>query len=509
MQIKRRSISLLLILAMMTIALVSLLPLTAAADPVGDNAADIQDFSYQTLSNANQTDATTDLRVMFTIGSLDYDEVGFVFSTSNSAPTAGGSGTYSTTTVYSTINAGGDAIPAGVGRFWVAVKLSAIPLASFETPIYIRPFVKVGENYSYIDAEAITVCQALTYDKTVAGESLLWNSKAPTEGPVAYRYNAGKDTYSISKTIGEIRGKGTPNEKHFFKTNEDKNWKFVYFEYSILWNPTLANSSNARISVASFKDCELFGLYTRDDAEWHEYAGHFDMNKTFVFGSNAMDGPSWTSLDGNPYSCIQGDRTYKGSMDDPITAASYPSIGQYGWHRIGFVFDMSTMSNDDREAGDPHGVYYWATSSLFIDGVKVWEVRNSIQGYWKSNKWNEDSQGYALRPNRAMPWIAIKDGVDLTGDFTNNGGGILYKGIHYIELDSVTVNMNLSDIAASENAVYIAVSDVHWSCGTAFRRKVSPVADPVDRTIVLDDKGTADPSDDVTCSGKIWYVFDN
>ena len=108
MQIKRRSISLLLIFAMLTVALVLLLPLTASADPVGDHASDIQNFGYQTLSNANQTDATTDLRVMFTIGSLDYDEVGFVFSTSNSAPTAGGSGTYSTTTVYSTINAGGD-----------------------------------------------------------------------------------------------------------------------------------------------------------------------------------------------------------------------------------------------------------------------------------------------------------------------------------------------------------------------------------------------------------------
>ena len=168
---------------------------------------------------------------------------------------------------------------------------------------------------------------------------------------------------------------------------------------------------------------------------------------------------------------------------------------------------MSTQSNSTKENKDSHKVLYWATSSLYIDGVKVWEVRNSIQGWWNSNKW--DGGSYALRPNRAMPWIAIKDGVDLTGDFTNNGGGILYNGIHYIELDSVTVNMNLTDIAASENAVYIALSDVHWSCGTGFRRNVSPVADPVDRTIVLDDKGTADSADDVTCSGKIWYVFDN
>ena len=218
MQIKRRSISLLLIFAMMTVALVSLLPLTAAADPVGDNAADIQDFSYQTLSNANQTDETTDLRVMFTIGSLGYDAVGFVFSTSNSAPTAGGAGTYSTTTVHSTINAGGGNIPAGTGRFWVAVKLSAIPLASFETPIYVRPFIQVGENYSYIDAEAITVCQALTIDKTVAGESEIFDFSNPS-GPY-FSYN----NFEVSKTIADIRG-----DQHFFKNLMDFGVAFACF----------------------------------------------------------------------------------------------------------------------------------------------------------------------------------------------------------------------------------------------------------------------------------------
>ena len=93
-----------------------------------------------------------------------------------------------------------------------------------------------------------------------------------------------------------------------------------------------------------------------------------------------------------------------------------------------------------------------------------------------------------------------------SGEFT---GAIEYNGVTFVDLDTVPVKMTISNITESENAVYIALSDVHWVCGTGFRRNVSPVADPVDRTIVLDDKGTADPADDVTCSGKIWYVFDN
>ena len=282
MQIKRRSVAFLLIFAMLTVSVVSLLPVATAADPVGDYAGDIQDFGWQSLSDANQTDAATDLRFLFTIGSLDYDEVGFVFSTSNSAPTAGGSGTYSTETVHSSVTANGKTYSAGAGRFWVAVKLSTIPLANFEDAIYVRPFVKVGENYSYVDAATITVCEALTFDKTVAGESEIFDFSNPSSGTeYSYEYNK----FTVSKTIADIRG-----DQHFFKTSDEDDWKELYFEYSILWNPTLANTAEARMSVASFKDCELFGFYTRDDNDWHEYGGHFDMNKTFVYGSAGMDG---------------------------------------------------------------------------------------------------------------------------------------------------------------------------------------------------------------------------
>lgn len=500
MQINRRSISLLLIFAMLTVALVLLLPLTGSADPVGDHASDIQDFSYQTLSNANQTDATTDLRVMFTIGSLDYDEVGFVFSTSNSAPTAGGSGTYSTTTVHSTINAGGGNVPAGEGRFWVAVKLHDIPLASFETPIYIRPFVKVGENYSYIDAATLTVCQVLTYDKTVAGESELWNSKAPTEGPVKYRYSAGTDTYSISKTIGSIRG-----SKHFFPTTEDPTYKQLYFEYSFLWNETLANAASARMVLGSLSARDLFGLYIADDALAERTAGDFDLCSN-LYGLWAQKTSAVYNKNGWPKEGVP-----------------YPTLGdRYGWHRIGILFENEVYSTPTyrektRANADDHYVEYYGMMYLYVDGELVWECRANIQGNWSSNQWK--NRNYSFRANgRSMPFIAYAgpatDGVPNDTEFSVSHVSTMYEDpkagtIWFYDSDSVNVNMTISNIAASENAVYIAFADVHWVCGNGFRRNVSPVADPVDRTIVLDDKGTADPSDDVTCSGKIWYVFDN
>ena len=181
----RRATSLLVLLAMLIVSVAALLPTVASADPVGDHASDIQDFSYQTLSSANPNDDDTDLRFMFTVGSLDYDAVGFVFSTSDSAPTAGGKNTYSTEIVYRTITANGDEIPAPTDRYWVAVKLSDILLSDFETTIYVRPFIKDGANYSYVDAASLTVLEALTLDKVVAGEGSIYNSKSPS-GPYVY-----------------------------------------------------------------------------------------------------------------------------------------------------------------------------------------------------------------------------------------------------------------------------------------------------------------------------------
>ena len=66
--------------------------------------------------------------------------------------------------------------------------------------------------------------------------------------------------------------------------------------------------------------------------------------------------------------------------------------------------------------------------------------------------------------------------------------------------------MTIPNVAGATENVYVAIDDPQWTCGGEFRRNVSPVADPTEITITLDDKGTPeDPSDDVTCSGKVWF----
>lgn len=469
---RRRGVSVLLILAMLIVSVAALVPVAASASPVGANASDIQDFMFQTLSDANQDDTQTDLRFLFSIGDLDYDAVGFVFSKSNSAPTAGATNTFSTTTVYSSVTADGNDIPAPTGRYWVAVKLSEIPLADFESTIYVRPFIKEGDDYSYVDAKSITVCEALTFDKTVAGESSIYNSKSP-----AGDYKSGDD-FVFFKKADSIRG-----TNHFYPaslTVGATDGNDLWFEYSFLWNSTLGNTtiddSKSEIKVISFRNQSSFSkyrdfyyLYTRDNASGScPYVGHFDYS-TYKTGCN----PGW-SCAVDPES---GHPIYTG---DWISVAEdhSPYIGEYGWHRLSVRFHQEV------ESVSGSTVTYSGYSELYIDGVKVWKVFSDMQG----------SNSTSLKEKGLLLWTATASNGAITG---------------YADNDNLRAEMRIMDVANSTNAVYVAVSDIHWTCGDGFVRQVSPVANPAARTITLDDKGTPDTADDVTCTGKIWYVFDN
>ena len=155
--------SALIVTAVLAVALVLLFTLPGSAvEPV----AEMQSFSYQTIVGDSLASENTDLRFLFTIGSLDYTRVGFVFSKTNENPTVGGDGcsTYETTNVHSKVRANGELIAAGTGRYWVAVKLSDIPNADFGTKIYVRPFVQDGQGIRYLDASDLTTCGAFGHD---------------------------------------------------------------------------------------------------------------------------------------------------------------------------------------------------------------------------------------------------------------------------------------------------------------------------------------------------------
>ena len=174
--VRGRTVLFFLLLAAL-IAVLAILPIIGSADPA---PGEIEDLGYQTVSADSLESGETSLRFVFTVGSLDYTRVGFVFSKSNGTPTVGGSGcyVYETTRVHTEIWANGESMRASDGRYWVAVKMAHIPNASFSTPTYIRPFVQDGEGIRYASAVDLSVCAAYGHDNPELGKILV----PPTNG---------------------------------------------------------------------------------------------------------------------------------------------------------------------------------------------------------------------------------------------------------------------------------------------------------------------------------------
>ena len=152
---RRAALSLWLFAAILSLFFVLFFTLRGSADPV---PGEIENFGYQTVAGDSPESDVTSLRFLFTVGSLDYTRVGFVFSKTNIDPTVGGDGchVHQTTTVHTDVYANGNRITASDGRFWVAVKVTEVPNASFDEPIYVRPFVEDGSGVRYGDLHAIS-----------------------------------------------------------------------------------------------------------------------------------------------------------------------------------------------------------------------------------------------------------------------------------------------------------------------------------------------------------------
>lgn len=459
---RRTATSLLLLFAMLFVGIAVFLPTVVSAE-FTDHFEDFEDFSFQTRSNATQNSSSTDLRFAYSIGALYYDEVGFVFSTSNSNPNVNNGTKYRATNVYSSITTENGTIPARSGRYWVAVKLSGIPKNKFEQRIYIRPYLKYDGIYYYGDTKGITVLEALTYDKTVAGESNVFDSKSPSGS----YYSEG--TFIVSKSASQIRG-----NKHFYPTTAEPNGNDVWFEYSFLWNPTFENWTGlAEMEVASIWQGDgvynhhraLYYNYMRDNVKSYcPFGGHFDYTTELPnVGSACFINP------GN------GQPIYLGDFANPITEADSPSFGEYGWHRIGVHFHQEAAASGGN-------VVYTGIHELYLDGVKVWVTRTNMQG----------NNGKSLKDKGVLLWTAR---TTAASGYEQGPGGLYYKENNvYIKLF-----MDYS-LTSAPKSVFVAVADVHWTCGNGFVRQVSPVSNPIERKITLG--GT-------TCSAKIWYVFDN
>ena len=275
----------------------------------------------------------------------------------------------------------------------------------------------------------------------------------------------GEDDYvpgvGLSKSLSSIRG-----NEHFFSKNGHAA-KNLYFEYSILWNSSLQNwddvTEGAEMKVVTFfksdKHKEFYLLYTRSNSQEFytstdcPFANHFDFSCYHEYSSgNIVNGV----YDGG------GQAGY----DKPVLESSSPSIGEYGWHRIGVLVHQEASGSDST-------VNYSGWSELYVDGVKVWKV--------KSDFINKDSY---LAANGLSLFTATSKNSNLTYSDTNPD-----------------VRCRFDRFASSGDPAYAVFGEAYWRIvDLDFNpsTEIAPVASPAAVDYVI-------PGTDVHVNGAVYF----
>ena len=358
-----RALSLLLIVAMLTLLFAAVLPVAVSADP----ADDIQDFGYQTSKNFSVGRETTELRFVFTIGSLGYDEVGFVFSFEDfgnvETPTIGGDGCYKvgSTTVYRSITADGKTVDATAGRYWVGAKVTNIPQDQFCSWIYVRAFVTLGGETSYSDAVKINPYQANRGDDEKIHE--------------LYTTKSDKSTHYFDQYINVYDDVLDGGDKCFHPTNENPTGNDLLIEYSVLWNNTVANFNKSTTKSVKTYLCDADDHAKQAPlAYWSpingisgndcQYAGGFEWCGSFVtpISDGEVTTPAGMVSDGGDYA------------DYPNVTGADQNNPEYGWHRIGLRYHEEVTNADALKADATPGAtdaVYSLTVTIYVDGVAI------------------------------------------------------------------------------------------------------------------------------------------
>ena len=396
-RITKRGVTSLLILFAMLVALVAaFLPAVVSADPApAAEDGEIEDFCYQTLIGADVKDsASTDLRFLFSVGSLAYDAVGFVFSTSNDPVKVDEPKKNYTTsaTVYGTVTANDEPIDAPAGRHWAAIKLSDIPHASFATYVYVRPFVEDGEGTRYGETQRINVCEALGHAHEIKypyGTATLLTPgtrcgdceacglygiveedvcAAVADVTTENRYQVGNYTASTVDEYVFINAALGQGETYYPDAENNLEGRDFYYEIDVLWNETMANCANDNLGLSLYLYnkgerkgyyCYLFRLALRNDSGLRsKYAGGFD----YYSATAIAEGPA--GADGEQFGQFP-------NLNDS------PSENDWGWHRIG-------VRIHEQAETDGATVTYTGYAYLYIDGEERWKTEldmNALAAY--------------------------------------------------------------------------------------------------------------------------------
>ena len=478
----RGLVSLFFLFAMLIVEAAVLLPTVASADPAqGAAEGEIEDFCYQTVIGADVKDsASTDLRFLFSVGTLSNDAVGFVFSTSNDpVKTDEPKANYTTTTtVYGSVTANDEPIDAPAGRHWAAIKLSSIPHVSFATYVYVRPFVEDGSGTRYGETKRINVCEALGHAheiKNPTGTATLLTPGtrigdcevcglygiveedvcAAVADPLERgRYQSGNCTETTFDRVVSVLGALGDGETYY--PSEENNYKGrdFYYQIDVLWNETMANCACDELTFSFFNKVgntthttEIFRFTPKNgSSSRNKYAGGFD----YFCALEVAAGPA--GGDAQPF-------------DQYPNLNDSASESDWGWHRIGVRYHVQAEIVDAT-------VVYTGYSYLYIDGEERWQIELDT----------------ATLASRAQLLYTL----DTSGEYWANPSS------------NFTFTFFAQNVKYSVAACYMVTANKTFDAviPTEFSTGVVPVEKPVDSKYVM-------PDDDFVLPAKVYFAAAN
>lgn len=286
--------------------------------------------------------------------------------------------------------------------------------------------------------------------ETLTSEPIVYltNWDAATRGAHPYSIDNPDDhkmTFGIKRTAVGIRG-----DKHFYPHESNGGQgNDLLIEFSFLYNETMANAStDGTLAVMYIENNNLFNV-------------NMKTGKITATKRNDNGGDSWI------YPTDSSARTV--------------DIGEYGWHRFAVRIHQETEIEADE-------VKYTVIATAYLDGVRILELDKTNYALFKHNNTNYNYSGLLYTAEIENDELVYKD-LEETNNYFDA----------YIMVEAIYGNEN------DPNPGYVVVGDVAMACGKTFKQDVVKLTNPVEKTLVVDDKGTDDVADDVEVPASFYY----
>ena len=232
--------------------------------------------------------------------------------------------------------------------------------------------------------------------------------------------------------------------RHFYPHEENNlAGRDLYVEFSLLWNPTLANyvEDNCYAWIGALANSDpkaarlpTFMLLYRDDVSsmWCQFEGGFETDNSDTIPDKYPQTPKKSP-----------------NKED------YAFIGEYGWHRIGIKYHQDVAVKNNAPV-------YTLTATLYVDGVDVLEYKAVHEG----------NQSEAAKKAALLYTVDVSN-----GQITNYHDNIDDRYVYYF----ATPTRN----ATGSDGAYMVIGDMYATCGDGFVVEVDPVKNPEEESALI------------------------